>query len=523
MKFDIASIKERASRDYEGTWIEVSKLLKLQGRFFKPLPKGREHPLGSLIERFRQAFIKLGFEETFVPIIVDKREVYAQYGPEAPIILDRIFFLAGLDRPDIGIGSRRLEAIQAIVPGFKKVRELQTIFRRYKKGDIEADGLVEAFVSELGIREEQATEILSKVFPELRDLKPLPMDLTLRSHTTAGWFRIIKEVLKREPLPIQLFSIGPKFRREQRLNATHLYESYTASMVIVTEEMSLEDGKAIVQDLFKLLELGSPTFDRKEVTSKYYAQGTEFEVFLRHPKTGERVEVGDMGFYSPIALSNYEIPYPVFNAGFGVERILMILTGIEDIRRLVYPQVYGEIFFSDWEIAEAIRLLKSPTTIEGAKLAEAIERAAISHAEDGTPARVVAFDGEFCGKPIRVEIVKEEPGKKLLGPAALNPIVVEDGNIVGQLPSKVSSQSIRTPFTYLKAIASLAAYEAERLVEKGELEAKIEVKNVKSLTDVNLKLEEAVRKFLESENRRIDIRGPVFLTIRIVRTEALKA
>jgi O-phosphoseryl-tRNA synthetase len=520
MRFDIDSIREKASKDYEGTWVEVSKLLKLEGRLFRPLPKGKEHPLGSLIERFRKALVNLGFEETFVPIIVDKREVYAQYGPEAPIILDRVFFLAGLDRPDIGIGGKRIEAIKAIVPGFDKIDELQRIFRRYKKGEIEADRLVEAFVDELGIREEQATELLSKVFPELKDLKPLPMDLTLRSHTTAAWFRILKEALKREPLPIQLFSIGPKFRREQRLDATHLYESYTASIVIMAEEMSLEDGEAIIKDLFKILELGSPTFVRKDVTSKYYAQGTEFEVFLRHPRMGQLVEVGDMGFYSPIALSNYEIPYPVFNAGFGIERILMILTGIEDIRRLVYPYLYGEISFTDRQIAEAIKLIKSPRTPEGARLAEAIERAALLHANDQTPARIIAFHGEFLGKPICIEILKEEPGKKLLGPAALNPIVVEEGNIIGQIPSKVGPSSIRTPFTYLKAIASLAAYEAERLVERTDPEARVEVKNVRSLTDVNLRLEDAVRRFLESEKKRIDIRGPVFLNIRIVKEKA---
>ena len=120
--------------------------------------------------------------------------------------------------------------------------KLQGIFRKYKKGKIASDDLVELMVNELKIKEEQATRLLNEVFKELKDLQPIPLSMTLRSHTTAGWFGVLSEYQNREPLPIQLFSIGPKYRREQKLDATHLYDSQTASIVIMADEFSVEDG-----------------------------------------------------------------------------------------------------------------------------------------------------------------------------------------------------------------------------------------------------------------------------------------
>jgi len=515
VKIDVAKVREAAEKDYEKTWVETSRMLLGEGRFFTLAKKGRPHPLNTLVSDVRKTLLELGFTEVIVPIIVDKNEVYAQYGPEAPVILDRVFFLAGLPRPDIGISRKKLTQLQGIVPGFKEVEGLKEVFKRYKRGEVESDNLVETLVQELGIGEAEATRILAAVFPELRELKPIPSDLTLRSHTTAGWFTVLREMLKREPLPLQLFSIGSKFRREQRLDPTHLYDSLTASIVVMAEEFSLEDGRGIAAEILEKLGFKNVQCVRKAATSKYYAQQTEFEVNVTHPKTGQPLEVGDMGFYSPIALSNYGIPYPVFNFGFGLERLLMAVTGEEDIREVVYPYLYRKVTFTDGEIADAVGLIRSPETGEGRKLVELIRDVALKHAGDPTPSKVLVYEGAFLGRTVTVSIHKEEAGKRLLGPAAFNPIVVENGNIVGQLPGKVTRESTQTSFTYLLGIANLSAYEAEQLVKRGGEEAVVEVKIVKSLSDVNLKVTDAVRRYIESTNRRIDVRGPVFITVKV--------
>src|SRR4030042_292090 len=109
----------------------------------------------------------------------------------------------------------------------------------------------------------------------------------------------------------------------------------------------------------------SRTMEKEEIkkaTSKYYSPQTEFEIFVQHPKTKEYIEIGDGGFYSPISLANYGIPYPVFNVAFGVERICMIKTEIEDIRKLVYPYFYENISFSDEEISKGVKYKYIPLT-----------------------------------------------------------------------------------------------------------------------------------------------------------------
>jgi O-phosphoseryl-tRNA synthetase len=467
----------------------------------------------NLIFKVRNTLLDIGFTEAIVPVMIEKGEVYQQYGPEAPVILDRIFFLAGLDRPDIGISEKKIEEIKKIVPNFTAFDKLKTIFRKYKKGKIDSDNLVEIMVNELKIKEEQATSLLNDVFKELRDLKPIPLSMTLRSHTTAGWFGVLSEYQNREPLPIQLFSIGPKFRREQKLDATHLYDSQTASIVIMADEFSVEDGLEVVRQIFAKLGFEKVSFTRKTATSKYYAPQTEFEIFVKHPRMEKMLEIGDAGFYSPVPLSKYKIAHPVWNFGFGLERMLMILSGENDIRKVVYPYMYQTKVFTSQEVANSLRLIDAPKSNEGKNLANLIYETASKHADDSTPAKVTAFEGNFMNKKLTVKVVKNEEKKRLLGPAALNPIVVKDSNIIGAMPNKVPEGAIKTPYSYILGLANKAAYEIEQAVAKGETEVLVEAKMIRSLTDVNMETDDAVRRFLRSNKKTIEVVGPMFVWV----------
>ncbi|NVM52774.1 MAG: O-phosphoserine--tRNA ligase, partial [Candidatus Helarchaeota archaeon] len=331
VKFDWRRIQAEAEEDYEKAWLETRNLLKITGRSFQPKKVGKPHHVFDFIAKARQILFKLGYEEVMVPIIVDESAVYKEYGPEAPLILDRIFYLAGLPRPDIGLGQKKIQQIREIIPDFQKVKEFQDIFRWYKKNQIESDDLIEVMVTELEVKEEKATEILTKVFPELRNLTPKPTKKTLRSHFTALWFLILAELQYQQSLPIQLFSIGEKFRREQKLDATHLYNSYTISTVIMAEDFTLEDGQYMAKKILTGFGFEDVKFEIKKATAKYYAPQTEFEVFFKHPTLNKWIEIGDGGFYSPVPLANFEIEYPVFNIGFGVERFVMVQEGYNDI------------------------------------------------------------------------------------------------------------------------------------------------------------------------------------------------
>jgi O-phosphoseryl-tRNA synthetase len=520
-KLDIKEIRKRAKEDYEGAWLESGRLLKKRGKLLDLVSKRKEHPLFNLVVKTRKILLDLGFTEVVVPTLIDKSEVFKQYGSEAPVILDRIFFLAGLERPDIGISHKKLGEIRRIIPGFKSVKKLQAIFRRYKEGKIGADDLTEVLVEELKLKEEQATALLS-LFEEFRGLRPVPMDLTLRSHTTAGWFSVLEQMQRREPLPLQLFSVGPKFRREQRLDPTHLYESLTASVAVMAEEISLEDGKRLTGKILGKLGFGDVRCRIKRATSKYYAPRTEFEVFVKHPKTGEFIEVGDAGFYSPVALAQYDISYPVFNLGIGLERVLMVRTGEGDIRALVYPYLYRKVRFSGGEIARMLKLKREPETEVGKKIAGAIARAAKRHRDEPSPCEFKAFEGKLSGKRVLVRLVEPESGTKLIGPAGFNEIFVYDGNVVGVPPEgwergkflkAARRRGVSTGISYMRAFASLAAQEIERAVREGKRRVRVRVPIVKLLSDINLELEEPAQRYITDNEKRIDVRGPVFTTV----------
>jgi len=522
MRIDTKKLLKDAREDYERTWAESAKLVKVKGKYFTLTDKKRPHPLFDLLTRTRNIFLEMGFEEVITPLITEECHVYLQYGPEAPVILDRIFYLAGLPRADIGISKEKTSEINKIIPNFKEIKQLQHIFRRYKRGEIESDDLTETMLKELGVKEEQATQIIS-LFPEFQELKPLPTKLTLRSHTTSSWFPILKEMQYQEPLPLQLFSIGPKFRREQRLDVKHLYESWTASMAIMAEEISLEDGQEIVKQIFRRLGFGEVELRIKRATSKYYAPKTEFEAFVKHPKTGEPIEVGDGGLYNPLSLARYKISYPVFNFGAGLERIAMIKTGVEDIRKLVYPHLYVKAEYTDEELAGMIELDQTPSTREGRNLVEAIVQTAIKNANQPSPCQFLAYKGNFLDHNVEVYVYESDVETRLLGPAALNSIYVYDGNILGipkkglentQIVRRAREKGVSTGIRYLDAIAALAVAAIEKKINGGEIgEVNVRVKIAKLPSDVNIRVEDAAVSCITSKNKRIIVKGPVFVGI----------
>jgi len=515
VKFDCKRIRADAEKDYEKTWLNTRNLLEMTGHKFEPKRIGEEHPVFTFIAKARQVLLELGYKELMVPIIVDEADIYKEYGPEAPIILDRCFYLAGLPRPEIGLSQNKIQELRKIIPNFQKTKEFTNILRRYKKSLIESDDLVEVMVTELGIKPEQSTEILTKLFPEFRDLIPQPTKKTLRSHFTALWFPILAEMQYQTPLPIQLFGIGEKFRREQKLDATHLYNSYTISTIIMAEDLTMEDGKYMTEQILNGLGFEDVKFEMKTATAKYYAPNTEFEVFFKHPQIDRWIEIGDGGLYSPVPLANFDIEYPVFNVGFGVERFVMVEQGYEDIRELAYPYFYTQAKLTDEEIAQKIGYEYQPSSELGKEIMEKVIEIALENKDRDSPLKITAFEREIDDKTLVVCIWETDPNVKLLGPAALNEIWVTDGCVLGMKPDSEIS-GIKTEKTYLMAIAALVGYRAERLIEtQGERE-QIRIKIIKNPSDVNVKIDPVVRRFINSNNKKIDFRGPVFFGATIL-------
>jgi len=511
MPFETERIKSKANENYEEAWLESKKYLKLKGNYFTIEKKGKAHPIKAFISDARKKMIDFGFEELILPMFVDESEIYKQYGPEAALILDRLFYLAGIPRPDIGISDKKIEKIREIIPKFNKIEELKQIFRDYKKGDIESDDLIEVFIEQLGVKESKATKIIDEIFPEFKSLKPIPTKKTLRSHTTALWFKVLSLLSKKKQLPLQYFSVAKKFRREQKLDATHLYDSYTLSLVIMAEEISLNDCQDISMRICKQLGFEESKTEIKKATSKYYAPQTEFEIFVEHPKTGEWIEIGDGGFYSPVSLAQYDIKYPVFNIGFGIERICMIKTEIQDIRKLVYPYFYEDITFTDEEIAKGINYKYVPLTEKGIEIKNAIMKTALNNREKASPIEINVWEGILKDKKIKVSIWEHDKGVTLLGPAALNKIWVKNGNIIGLAPNETREGAYFTGKTYLEGLANEMAYNIEVLLDQNKDSSEYRVKMCYRASEVNLEIDDVIMEYIHSAQNKIDVRGPVFI------------
>lgn len=520
-KWNAKEIKELAGRDFEKAWLETKKLVdfeaeesKIKERI-KSRENGKAHAVFETILKLREAYLNLGFSEVINPVFIEDKEVKKQFGSEAFAILDRCYYLAALPRPEIGMGEEKIEALKKHVKKVdnKKIKKFKEILREYKLGELSGDDFIYSIARALNISDTEAMKIINEAFPEIKELKPISSNLTLRSHMTAAWFLTLKEISKYKGMPIKLFSVDRCFRREQREDEEHLRTYFSASSVIMDRELSVKDGEELAREIFENFGFKDFKFRLDEKRSKYYAPDTQKEVYVKHAKLGY-VEVATFGLYSPVALSRYDIEYPVLNLGIGVERLAMILHNISDARELVYEQFYKKPKMSDRELAKHISIDEIPETEEGKKIAEAILKTAVKHANAASPCEFKVYEGMLLGKHVSVKLTEREENKKLLGPAMLNRIFIFNGNVYGTKEMK-ESKAIDTGISYIKAFANLAAKKIEKACKEGKKgEFEIKVRGIKQASDINIKIGEDALKFMMANNKKADIRGPGFTTVK---------
>ena len=218
-------------------------------------------------------------------------------------------------------------------------------------------------------------------------------------------------------------------------------------------------------------------------------------------------EIADMGMYSIISLANFGIKYPIFNVGFGIERLVMVLEGYNDVRELTYPQFYKQTSFSDEEIAKSIYYIELPETERGKQIAKTIKETIYKNRNKIAPIKIIAWQGKIKNKDVKVSIIENEIGKKLIGPAATNKIFVKDGGIIGT----DKSDGIKTEYDYLTGISNKIAYG----VETEQNNFSFEIRMIRSLSDANLAVPNKVLGYMTSNKKSIKTKGPVFIKINV--------
>ena len=522
MRFDIEEFRNKSRSDFDQAWHDgPSVLTPPRGRDRYPRLSYRRasaHPVFETVNRLRETYLSLGFDEACNPLIVEEQDIYRQFGPEAAAVLDRVFYLGGLPRPNVGIGKQQLAGIAQIISrdatGEEETKLRETL-HAYKKSEIDGDDLVHEIARVLSTDDALVVRILDAVFPEFRELAPESSRSTLRSHMTSGWFLSLGAIWERSALPIRLFSVDRCFRREQEEGPTRLMTYHSASCVVAGEDITNEEGKAVSEALLSSFGYTDFRFRPDEKRSKYYMPDTQTEVYARHP-VHDWVEVATFGMYSPSALAEYGIGIPVMNLGLGVERLAMIAYQSSDVRQLSYPQFYASPL-TDFQIARAVTFREEPVSVEGRRLAAAIRTTATTHASEPGPCSFVAWEGLLLGGRIRVHVEEPESNTKLCGPACFNEVFVYQGSVLG-VPDKekwayVRNDGVTTGILYVEAVAMLAAARIEDATRCGR-PLTVQVKMAKLPSDINLRIEDHAMRSITDAKKKVDVRGPVFLTVR---------
>ena len=166
-------------------------------------------------------------------------------------------------------------------------------------------------------------------------------NIVLTPHTSSGQ---VREMRKRKIPPIRMLNISRCYRRQQDVSHTPVFHQFEG--LFIDEDVSIADLKGTLE-YFTIRFFGE---DRKTRIRPYHFQFTEpsFEVDISCEVCSGRgcklcknigwLELGGAGMVHPNVLKaggiNY-LKYKGFAFGWGVERILMMKTKINDIR-LIY-------------------------------------------------------------------------------------------------------------------------------------------------------------------------------------------
>jgi len=252
--------------------------------------RGKKHPYREIIDEIREVLIGLGFEEVM--------------------------------SPPIEVNFWNCDAL--FMPSDHPARGIHDIF--YLKGNIEKS---EVARNEEWERIKQTHENgwkTGSVGWGHWDPK-LALRLILRSQTTAVSVRYLSTLSPRD-LPKKIFTIDRNYRPD-RIDSTHLPEFNQCEGIVVAKNVNL-------RHLIGYIKAIAEAFGIKEVKFQpAFFPFTEPSVvgYIKHPKLGW-IEALPGGIFRPEVVKPLGLDIPVLAWGLGIDRLAMVVLGIDDIRML---------------------------------------------------------------------------------------------------------------------------------------------------------------------------------------------
>lgn len=247
---------------------------------------GRSHPMQALIERIRTVFLEMGFSE-----LVD------DYVQTAGWNMDALFIPQ--DHPAREMQDTFYLDEPAVLPLEPSLMETWKAIHEHG-GDTGSRGWGGTYSTEVSQR-------------------PL-----LRTHTTVNTV----QYLARHPNEAcRVFSVDRVFRKEA-IDRTHLPEFHQIEGIIVEEGANLQMLVTTLKTFYA--KMGYPEVRVRPAYFPYTEPSLEIEVKWR----GKWLELGGAGIFRPEVTEPLGITSPVLAWGMGLERLAMLVLGLDDIRQL---------------------------------------------------------------------------------------------------------------------------------------------------------------------------------------------
>jgi O-phosphoseryl-tRNA synthetase len=499
--------------------------------------KGKQHPVRDMQQNMRDILIHSGFNELENQHFIPEKEVFEQYDLISSIILDETYYLGEAQRNKFQVSPEQLSKFEEVFLhlNFDKKRFCE-IVRDYNEKSMNITNFFQRLKEDMEFSNIDIKHLIEEI-PELKGTNPRLTSITLRSKMDSTWLSTIKVILDKDNLPLKVFSTGVWFKREPKQSELILKSHYGASCIIVDDDITLDIGKIIVTELLERLGIKDLEFKDNYVIKEFNPNDKELEVYCNN------IKIASVGLFQNKLLEKFEIDIPVLYINFGLEHLVMVREGMDDIRELMYPQFHSAWKLSDQDIASAIGYIQKPKTEIGKEIAGNLYDICIKNNKAPSPCEFTVWEGSInqvltnkridyaktseavpdnqFGDPEKhliVKVSKKEKGNKLCGPAALNEIVVKNGDIFGIHKPEQNldlAGATKTDINYLSAFSNYVGREIEKRIEEGNFQEFTEIKAgiIKDMEDINLQLDGRAVRFISSNNKKIDVKGPMFVQV----------
>jgi len=276
-----------------GKWEKV-EVRRYDVKAFAPtVYGGRRHPMSMLVDRVRNSFLTMGFTE-----------IRGDYVESAFWNMDVLF--TAQDHP---------------------AREMQDTFyvKDPETADLSADEELVEIVRQV---HENGWKTGSTGWRYKWSLAEAQKVL-LRTHTTVDTVRYIS----RNPKPpFKVFTVDRVFRNEA-MDSTHLPEFTQIEGIVCEEGASFDMLVTMLKEFYR--RMGLPKIRVRPGYFPYTEPSLEVDIFYKN----QWMELGGAGIFRPEVTGPLGVKEPVLAWGMGLERLAMLVYGLDDIRDIYVSDI----------------------------------------------------------------------------------------------------------------------------------------------------------------------------------------